>query len=311
VRLVLVIPPSESVPQEQRISLREEGLDIGGAADCDAVVDDPSVGTARVRLERRGQDWIVLDREGRGSCSVGGVPLRAREPRVVRPPHTIRLGGVELQLVLDPADSHGGATREVALRAAAFVAEVAPVRPRVRVVEGPHMGEILELAHGTTYRVGRGKSCDLFLESDDASREHFAIEQVPGRVIVRDLGSARGTFLGRSRLEPQRGAVWEPSRMLRAADAVLSLEVATSNAQERLLEPLAHLQDDVAVALSPPPPEAAVSDDSSLSAPDEVKPEVPSEPNAQAARDPSFVIAIIAAAIGIAAVGVLVALIVW
>ena len=255
-RLVLTIPAHGTHPEAQWIPLRDEGIDVGGASDCDAIVDHPSVGTARVRLERRGDDWVVIDREGRGVCSVGGVPLRPREPRIVRPPHALRLGDLELALAFDPLDSQDGATREVALRAAAFVAEVAPVRPRVRVVEGPQLGETLDLVHAGPYRVGRGKSCDLFLDAEDASREHFSIACEGERVVVRDLGSPRGTYLGRNRLEPNRGAVWEPTRMVRAADAVFSLEVATEGGAERLLEPLAGIPDGVEVAPEVPKEES-------------------------------------------------------
>jgi len=249
-RLVLTIPAgSGAIAQARSIALREEGIDVGGASDCDAVVDHPTVGTARVRIERRGEHWVVIDRDGRGACSVGGVPLRAREPRIVRPPHTLRLGDVDLGLSFDAVDSsqgsQAGATREVALRAAAFLADVAPNGPRVRVVEGPLLGATLELLGSGPYLVGRGAHCHLLLDAVDASREHFSIACEGDRVVVRDLGTARGTFLGRSRLVPNHGAVWAPSRMLRAADAVFALEMASEATVERLLvEPLARVPDE-------------------------------------------------------------------
>ena len=336
-RLVLVIPPHGNHEEAQCIPLREAGVDVGGASDCDAIVDHPSVGTARVRLERQGDDWVVIDREGRGVCSVGGVPLRAREPRIVRPPHALRLGDVELALALDPLDFHDGATREVALRAAAFVAEIAPGRPRVRVVEGPRIGETLELTHAGPYRVGRGKSCDLFLDADDASREHFSIECESERVVVRDLGSPRGTYLGRSRLAANRAALWDPSRMVRAADSVFSLEVASHGGIERLLKPLERIPD--------PSPTPAVTDEnaptdppatsaSMVSAPESATeepvmssaPDVPaSSPVTAVPRDrstspasvaapsryTSFVVVGLAIILGLAGAALLVALFLW
>lgn len=331
-RLVLTIPPHGNHADAQWIPLREAGIDVGGASDCDAIVDHPSVGTARVRLERHGEHWVVIDREGRGVCSVGGVPLRAREPRIVRPPHALRLGDVDLALAFDPHDSHDGSTREVALRAAAFVAEVAPNRPRIRVVEGPRIGETLDLAHGGPYRVGRGKSCDLFLDAEDASREHFAIERQGARVVVRDLGSPRGTYLGRSRLAPNRGAVWDPARMVRAADTVFSLEVATDGSPERLLEPLARIPDEAAPApeakseeVEPPPPAEVPGDETGAAEPaspaaigsaaSSPVTELPREPPlpapAKPSRDPTFVIVVLAIVLGIAGIAVLVALVVW
>lgn len=329
-RLVLTIPPHGKHVEARWIQLREEGVDVGGASDCDAIVDHPSVGTARVRLERRGDDWIVIDREGRGACSVGGVPLRPREPRIVRPPHGLRLGEIELALTFDPIDSQDGATRDVALRAAAFVVEVAPKRPRVRVVEGPRIGETLDLAHAGPYRVGRGKSCDLFLDAEDASREHFSIECQGDRVVVRDLGSPRGTFLGRSRLEPNRGAVWEPARMLRAADTVFSLEVATQESPQRLLEPLLRVPDKAPPPAEPaseehvpPPAPETPSDDpeavdvaTPTAAPAsspmaELPSELPHEASRKPSGDPTFVIVVLAIVLGIAGVAALFALFLW
>ena len=272
----------------------------------------------------------VIDREGRGACSVGGVPLRPREPRIVRPPHGLRLGDVELALAFDPLDSQDGGTRDVALRAAAFVAEVAPNRPRVRVVEGPRMGETLDLAHAGPYRVGRGKSCDLFLDAEDASREHFSIELDGGRVVVRDLGSPRGTYLGRSRLAPNRGAVWDPSRMVRAADTVFSLEVATQDSPQRLLEPLERVPDQAPPPAEPasdehvPPPApempsedtAAVEAATATAAPPsspmtEVPIASPQEPMRKASRDPTFVIVVLAVVLGTIGVATLFALFLW
>ncbi|CAN5912658.1 hypothetical protein BH11MYX4_BH11MYX4_36590 [soil metagenome] len=330
-RLVLVIPPAGRLATEQRIALRDEPIDIGGASDCDAVIDHPSVGTARVRLERRGEDWVVIDREGKGVCAVGGIALRPREPRIVRPPHVLRLGDVDLVLAFDPIDSHGGETREVALRAAAFVVEMAPQRPRVRVVEGPRMGETLDLTHAGPYRVGRGKSCDLFLDAADASREHFSLEVRGDHVVVRDLGSPRGTYVGKNRLDPNREAVWEPTRMVRAADTVLSLEVATPDNHARLLAPLERIPDGAApaasVATSSPeaadaveaPPETPTGPVSASLATEPVGGSSPAtelphdlpRPRVGTGRDPSFVILVLAVVVGVAGVAALLALLIW
>jgi hypothetical protein len=268
VRLVLVIP-AHGVRAEQRVALRESGIEVGGAADCDGIVDDVSVGTARVRIEKRADAWIVVDTDGRGVCSLGGVPLRPRQPRVLRPPHALRMGTLDLCVVLD-AESDDASTCEVAFRAAALVEQVAPVRPRIRVVEGARMGETMELSHAATFRIGRAPSCELSLESAGVSREHCAVEWDGARVLVRDLGSAWGTLLGAHRLVPHQQALWEPWRMLRVVDTVFALEVAVAGTSERLLAAATSLTWQAVAPVTlrlPVPPLVAVASPEATTAP--------------------------------------------
>jgi hypothetical protein len=286
-RLVLTVPPLGRNDQPRHVTLRDEGIEVGGASDCDAIVEHASVGTARVRIERRGAHWVVVDRDGRGACAVGGVPLRARVPRLVGPPYGLRLGEVELPLGRAPGEEGeeavagpGDATRE----AADGAPEAAPGLPRVRVVEGPRLGDTLELTHAGPYRIGRGESCDLFLDADEASREHVSIERDGDRVVVRDLGSQRGTYLGAVRLVPNRSAVWDPARMLRAAEGVFALEVAPQEAPPRHVGPL-----DEVEYLAPQPGEAPASGAA------EAALDGPASEAAGGKRKPSFVLLLVIA----------------
>ena len=54
--------------------------------------------------------------------------------------------------------------------------------------------------------IGREPDCDLVLEDARVSRHHAQIEVLDdGRVILRDLGSSNGTFVGEQRID---GGVW-------------------------------------------------------------------------------------------------------
>ena len=48
--------------------------------------------------------------------------------------------------------------------------------------------------------VGRAVSSDLVLASPLVSRRHCVLEEVNGQLVVRDLGSRNGTFVGRDRV---------------------------------------------------------------------------------------------------------------
>ena len=65
----------------------------------------------------------------------------------------------------------------------------------LRVVKGPFSGETILLAPGKLL-IGREKDCDLQLEDKQVSRRHAAVELSAERVILCDLGSANGTWVG-------------------------------------------------------------------------------------------------------------------
>ena len=58
------------------------------------------------------------------------------------------------------------------------------------------------------YVIGREMSCDILLDSLGVSRQHAKIIVTPERLLVRDLGSTNGTFLGEN---PVEGSVPVPS----------------------------------------------------------------------------------------------------
>lgn len=228
-RLVLIVPPTGKVAQKQRVVLGDgDSIDLGGAADCRAVVDDPSVGTARVRLARRGSEWTVQDLDGFERCVVGGVRLRARARRILGPLVSLRLGDVECTMEVDVPLDEATPTYEIALRLAEEIEAIAADAPRVRIAEGSGMGEAIALARGKPYLVGRGNGVDLFLDDADVSRCHASVEWSGDRVLVTDLGSSGGTYLGTARLESNRSAVWSPGRMIVAGKTVLLLEATAA-----------------------------------------------------------------------------------
>jgi hypothetical protein len=97
----------------------------------------------------------------------------------------------------------------------------------VVVVQGPHAGSRVVISNARAFTIGRGPTGDLRLEDDSGtSRVHLEIVLKEGVVRVRDLNATQGTFLGSTRLEPQRSAVWDPDTMLRVGErTVLELRM--------------------------------------------------------------------------------------
>ncbi len=79
-------------------------------------------------------------------------------------------------------DSHGHSTM------------VGPsVAPTLEIVRGNEQGKTIRLK--LTTRIGRERDNDLILTDPRVSRYHALIELVEGRWLVRDMGSANGTFV--------------------------------------------------------------------------------------------------------------------
>ena len=49
--------------------------------------------------------------------------------------------------------------------------------------------------------VGRDETCDIRILAKSVSREHCAIEQDGDELVLRDLGSSGGTYLGDTRVD--------------------------------------------------------------------------------------------------------------
>jgi diguanylate cyclase (GGDEF)-like protein len=74
------------------------------------------------------------------------------------------------------------------------------------VLSGPQFGEVLPLAAGKPLVIGRRADADLQLRDDGVSRRHASIEVAGEGAILRDLGSANGTWVeGRRAVEARLG----------------------------------------------------------------------------------------------------------
>jgi pSer/pThr/pTyr-binding forkhead associated (FHA) protein len=60
------------------------------------------------------------------------------------------------------------------------------------------------LGDGVEVIVGRDASCDVQIRSQAVSREHCTIESDGDDLVLRDLGSTAGTFVGDRKIETLR-----------------------------------------------------------------------------------------------------------
>jgi DNA-binding NtrC family response regulator len=109
----------------------------------------------------------------------------------------------------------------------------APVAVKLVVVDGPDEGAEVPFDGAAT--IGTDPACELVLHDPLVSRRHLEVWRAGGRVVVRDLGSLNGTFLGEAKIaeaEIPLGAVLRLGETSIAVHARYHLrEVAPSKAR--------------------------------------------------------------------------------
>jgi hypothetical protein len=214
----LVVPPGGCFPETRRIELGPAALTIGRAETCEIRVDVPGVDQEHAKISE-----IALIALG-PDCAIGDVPLDAGSRRLVMPGDEIQIGSVVIALEGDDPSIVAPTGNEIT-----HPMPGAPLRmtaPRVRVVEGSTFGdELLMKEEGREYVIGRGPKCDLVLDDREVSREHVRVMRKGYNVYLKDLGSTRGSWLGRSAVYTGSTVEWMRPRMLRVGATVLSLEL--------------------------------------------------------------------------------------
>jgi pSer/pThr/pTyr-binding forkhead associated (FHA) protein len=212
----LVVPPGGNFRETRRIELGARALTLGRAEKCDIRVDVPGVDDEHCKISEVALIAIGPD------CAIGDVPLDPGCRRLITPGDEIQIGSVVVALEGDdPTAPPPDAAQELPA-----LGHTRPEGPRVRVVEGQSFGEELVLKdEGREYVVGRGPKCDLVLEDREVSREHIRLLRRGYVVYIKDLGSTRGSWLGRSSVYTGSTIEWTRPRMLRLGATVLSLEL--------------------------------------------------------------------------------------
>jgi len=212
--------PLVLVLDDRRVPV-DRALSVGADKGCDVVVSGLSAKHARLEP---GDEWTVVRAEGNSDVTVNDVRVANGETRALLPGDRI-LFGPTLAKVAYEETNVPMRTAELALAALNRVRTV----PQIVVVSGSSVGAHHELTtEGEAVRLGRGRDADWTIEDEKLSRAHVRFVLRSGRVLVRDLGSARGTFMGTARLEPEKDAPWVPGVSLRAGGIVLSLVTPTA-----------------------------------------------------------------------------------
>jgi ABC transport system ATP-binding/permease protein len=163
-------------------ALTRPELDMGRAADCDLILDDPQVSGRHARITFQGHTALLMDLGSLNGTRLKGQPIPPRTPQPLAPGDEFQIGRFTFRL--QAAGPHA----------------LPPLAERVRLdpQAGPGLAAFVE---GKLFKfplekrvttLGRGDENDIRLPSNFVSRQHAQIMQRDGRWEILDAGGRNG-----------------------------------------------------------------------------------------------------------------------
>jgi ABC-type multidrug transport system ATPase subunit/pSer/pThr/pTyr-binding forkhead associated (FHA) protein len=169
--------------QKEERALDKPVMRLGRAADNDIVINFPTVSGHHLRLENDGAGEVrITDLGSTNGTLHNGLQMPANTPQTLHEGDVLRIGdltGNSLSLGLKALADGGVQTRPLGMQ---------------------QLGQYQQAV------IGRDASCEVHLDHASVSRRHAEIRRQPdGSYVIRDLGSANGTFV-----DGQRVVAWLP-----------------------------------------------------------------------------------------------------
>ncbi|MCB0214137.1 MAG: FHA domain-containing protein, partial [Anaerolineae bacterium] len=204
---------------EQVFPLTVSELTIGRDESNDIVLADPKVSRLHARLACSDQGCVLIDAGSGNGTFVEGQRI---EQMTLKSSNLLKLGDSTLRFEAAPSigrPKRTGAGRSDRQLLHQFLDEIAQgpetteppsqqdsLRDRLLrvprlVIHTPTQTWEHRLQHQDHWTLGRGDDNDIVIGHQKVSRHHARIERDGDAFIIRDLGSANGTFLGQQRLE--------------------------------------------------------------------------------------------------------------
>lgn len=114
------------------------------------------------------------------------------------------------------------------------VGAVLPAKPSIRIVKASGKETRTEL-EGKKWLAGREDTCDIFLPDRKASRRQFELNSTPDGYFITDLGSANGTILNGSPLQPNEPCQLHSGDVIAVQSLLLYFEIRDPSFEKRLV----------------------------------------------------------------------------
>lgn len=185
-------------PGDVEYPFEQTRIVLGRGAAADVRIPHRSVSELHATVQLRGDAWMLADAGSTNGTLHNGQRLQGDRSRRLRDGDQIEIGVYVLSFhtgVLVPEPISAERTAELArrlLRDAYGASPHALPAPRVCVLGGPHLGEVLEIPPAPArLLIGGAAMCQLVLSSDDIAREHAELVHDLDGVLVRALPDQR------------------------------------------------------------------------------------------------------------------------
>lgn len=173
--------------RKEAVWLVDKSFTIGKNASNSLMIDDASVQELHAEIIQKGDQIVLLDRGTKNTIKVNGTPVKGQV--AIKAGDVITLGSVELELIDPKSATHNVAPAATGSKDAWALTCNASWMPKSHF---PIHDKVV---------IGRDPGCDIHVAIDHLSRRHVEIEIRSNQLVLKDLGSANGTFVNGNRVD--------------------------------------------------------------------------------------------------------------
>lgn len=193
------------------VVLHEGMIVLGSSPECHVMLQGKGVESRHCRIDVHEGKAILRPMSDDATCVLNGRRVEDASPLAAG--DLLLLGQVGCQVIMkragqqdtsrsrtprpSPAAVAAGHGQRAPLERATHVRGALP-RLVLRGLSGPVLGRSFPLRDGML--LGRSRECDVFIESQEISRQHARLRVRPDSVLVEDLASTNGTFVNDERV---------------------------------------------------------------------------------------------------------------
>jgi pSer/pThr/pTyr-binding forkhead associated (FHA) protein len=188
--------------QSRDFDVMQASIGVGRAADNELEIDEISVSRRHVRLSFEAGRMSVEDLGSANGTFVGSQRIAPNTLTLVPENETLRVGDVELRYtpVEPPRPAQSGGVNATMVTGAGMAGAATRYGAlRIRLPDGTQRDYAMEQPSIT---VGRAGENQLVIDEISVSRRHARLTVESSRLMLEDLGSANGTFIGSQRMAP-------------------------------------------------------------------------------------------------------------